>query len=58
MKLPGVFVRQLYQRVSALSRAGFAEYCERMLTEEIAYYEALDKIDLHEPEAAPPRRQS
>ncbi len=57
VKLPGVFVRQLYQRVSALSRAEFAEYCERMLAEEIAYYERLDKIDLHESEAVPPRAE-
>ena len=44
VKLPGVFVRQLYRQVSTLTPAEFGEYCLRVFGEESAYYESLEGI--------------
>ena len=39
VKLPGLFVRQLYRQVSTLATAEFGDYCNRLFDEESAYYD-------------------
>ena len=44
VKLPGIFVRQLYRQVSTLTPAEYGEYCDRVFGEESAYYQSLEGI--------------
>ena len=44
VKLSGIFVRQLYRQVSALTLAEFGQYCDRLFNEESAYYQSIEGV--------------